>query len=75
MTYFKLGLYQHYKDKMYEVVGLAHQSETLEDIVVYRAFYDSPAFGKRSLWVRPRKIFEEKVIIDGKKVDRFAFIT
>ena len=37
----KLGKYQHYKGKFYKLGGVARHSETLEGLVVYRAFYDS----------------------------------
>lgn len=67
------GKYKHYRGKFYEVIGTAVHSETLEHLVVYRALYDSPEFGKDQLWVRPEKIFLEKVIIDGKEVPRFEF--
>ena len=40
------GKYQHYKGKLYEVVGVAHHSETLEPLVVYKALYHSPDFGE-----------------------------
>jgi hypothetical protein len=36
----KLGKYKHYKGNLYEVVGVAHHSKTLEDMVVYRALYN-----------------------------------
>ena len=65
----KLGKYKHYKGKSYEVVGIAKHSETLEELVVYRALY-----GKNDLWVRPLKVFLEEVEVDGKKVPRFIFI-
>lgn len=35
----ELGLYKHYKGNMYEVLGVAKHSETLENMVVYKATY------------------------------------
>ncbi len=69
----RLGKYQHYKGKLYEVIGVARHSETLEELVVYRALYDSKEFGKNALWVRPKKMFLENVVVDGKEVPRFKF--
>ena len=63
----KLGKYKHFKGPEYEVIGLAHHSETLEEFVVY---YDS----KKQLWARPAKIFNEEVEIDGVMVPRFKYI-
>lgn len=70
----KLGKYRHYKGRMYRVIGVARHSETLEELVVYRALYDSVKFGKKALWIRPKKMFLEMVVIDGKKVPRFEYI-
>ncbi len=70
----KLGLYKHYKGALCEVIGLAHHSETLEEMIVYRHLGDSPEFGKDALWVRPKKMFEETVIIDGVEKPRFTLI-
>ena len=71
----ELGKYRHYKTgKEYEVIGVAHHSETLEPLVIYRALYDSPDFGKNALWVRPLKMFMEKVMRAGKEVKRFEKI-
>ena len=64
-----LGKYEHYKGNQYEVIGVAKHSETLEELVVYRALY-----GEHGLWVRPLKMFLETVEIDGKKIPRFKFI-
>lgn len=61
------GLYRHYKDKLYEVLGVARHSETLEALVVYRALY-----GAHGLWVRPAAMFTETVVIDGVERPRFA---
>lgn len=70
----KLGKYEHYKGKPYEVVGVARHSETREELVVYKALYDSKEFGKNSLWVRPKKMFFENVTIDGKEIPRFKYL-
>jgi cyclomaltodextrinase / maltogenic alpha-amylase / neopullulanase len=70
----KLGKYRHYKGRFYEVIGIAKHSETLEEMVVYRALYESDEFGKNALWVRPRSMFLEKINVDGKKVSRFTFV-
>ena len=75
MTKIKLGKYRHYKGGLYEVIGVARHSETLEELVVYKALYDSKDFGKNAMWVRPLKIFLEKVGVDGKKTPRFKFIS
>lgn len=65
----KLGKYRHYKGNEYEVIGIAKHSETLEELVVYRALY-----GNHDLWVRPFEMFVEEVEIDGKKISRFEYI-
>lgn len=65
----KKGQYKHYKGKEYEVIALARHSETLEELVIYRALY-----GAHELWVRPLKMFVEKVEINGKRVSRFEYI-
>ncbi len=74
MTYPKLGKYQHFKNKkFYEVVGIVRHSETLEEMVVYKALYKSE-FGENALWVRPLKMFMETVEWEGQKVPRFEYL-
>lgn len=63
------GLYRHYKGKEYEVLGTARHSETLEELVLYRACY-----GEQALWVRPLSMFVEDVEYDGTKQARFEKI-
>jgi hypothetical protein len=67
----KLGKYQHYKGKFYDVIGVAHHSETLEELVIYKALYESPEFGKNALWARPKRMFLEKIKWNSKIVPRF----
>ncbi len=69
----KLGKYQHYKGKLYEVIGVARHSETLEEMVVYRALYENE-FGKNALWVRPKKLFLEDVYVGDNRVPRFTYV-
>ena len=40
------GLYRHFKGGLYRVEGVARHSETLEEMVVYRAFYPSFTAGE-----------------------------
>ncbi len=70
----KIGKYQHYKGNFYEVIGVGRHSETLDELVIYRALYDSKEFGKNVIWVRPKEMLLEKVIVDNKEVPRFKFI-
>lgn len=63
------GRYRHYKGNEYEVIGIARHSETEEELVVYRKLY-----GDRSLWVRPRDMFMESVMIDGQFKERFEWL-
>lgn len=64
----KLGLYKHYKGKIYEVVGIAKHSETLEDMVVYKATYQPEG---ENLWVRPLTMFMETIVVEGIELKRF----
>ena len=50
------GIYKHFKGKYYIVLGVAFDSETKEEMVVYRRLYDD-----YSLWVRPKKMFLSEV--------------
>lgn len=69
----KKGIYQHFKGNLYEVIGLAKNSENLEEEwVVYRPLYKSEIV--TDLCIRPKKMFLETVERDGKKMKRFKFI-
>ena len=69
MNEIKLGVYKHYKGNEYLVLGIANHSETLEKMVVYQALY-----GEYKIWVRPIKMWNEEVEVNGIKVPRFKFI-
>lgn len=49
-------IYRHFKGDHYLVEDIARDSETGEEMVVYRKLY-----GDGSLWVRPKKMFLEEV--------------
>jgi hypothetical protein len=63
----KTGRYLHYKGNYYEVLGTVLHSETQEELVLYRSEKNE------QLWVRPRKMFEEMVLVEGKEVKRFEY--
>ena len=65
----KLGKYRHYKNKDYQVLGVARHSETGEELVVYKKLYDDYA-----MCVRPFAMFTEEVEVGGKKVPRFEYV-
>jgi GNAT superfamily N-acetyltransferase len=67
-----MKLYRHYKNKAYTYIGIAKHSESLDEMVVYETRYQND-LGK--LWVRPRQMFEEDVLIAGKMQPRFAKIS
>ncbi len=68
----RLGLYEHYKGFKCQVLGVALQSETLEEMVVYKEFNDKYDGYN---WVRPLKMFLESVNVNGQTVPRFKFIS
>ena len=65
----KPGKYRHFKGNYYEVMGVAHHSETMEEMVVYRALY-----GERGLWVRPAAMWEETIDREGFHGPRFQYV-
>lgn len=68
MTKIKLGKYLHFKGFEAEVIIEARHSETKEEMVVYKHLDTG------EIWVRPKKMFLEKVMVDGKKVPQFKYL-
>ena len=55
------GIYKHFKGDYYLVEGIAKDSETQEEMVIYRRLYEDGG-----LWVRPKIYFyrcSETVIV------------
>lgn len=69
MEEIKPGRWRHFKGSEYRVLFMAKDSETLEDMVVYQALY-----GGGQIWVRPAKMWNEKVERGGQTLPRFAYI-
>ena len=65
----KPGKYRHFKGMEYELIGVARHSESLEEMVVYRALY-----GEGGLWVRPASMWTEQVERDGYSGPRFTYV-
>jgi hypothetical protein len=67
----RVGLYRHFKGKLYEVLGVVTHSETGEDMVLYRRFSD----GCVKTFVRPARMWSENVKnCVGAMVPRFDVI-
>ena len=65
-TEVKLGIYKHFKGGVYQVIENALDSETLEEVVVYKSLNDG------SIWVQPAYMFLEYVArADGP---RFTYL-
>ena len=69
MNVIPLGIYRHYKGNEYEVIGFARHSETLEDMVIYKALYNDGG-----TWVRPLSMWENPIEVDGVTVKRFKYV-
>lgn len=65
----KPGKYRHFKGNLYQVIGTALHSETMEPMVVYRALY-----GEGGLWVRPAAMWNEIVEKETYHGPRFQYI-
>ena len=62
------GIYRHSKSgKLYEVIGLALETEIEEPLVIYRPLYEN----EYELFARPVSMFTETVVLDGQSVPRF----
>jgi len=65
------GVYEHYKGKLYEVVGVGLDSETTKPVVIYVPLYETNV----PFWVRSYEMFLGYVEVDGTKLKRFEKIS
>jgi hypothetical protein len=69
----KVGMYKDTKTgNLYRVVGIGKNTETLEDIVVYK---QAENIGTSELLARPAKIFVENILVNEEYVPRFVFVS
>jgi hypothetical protein len=67
-----LGKYRHFRNgKLYEVIAQGIHSETREEMIIYKSLYDCEQYGKDQIWIRPKAMFFEHVVHNGKTVPRF----
>ena len=71
MTKIKIGHWKHFKGHDIEVLGEVKHTETEEDMVLY--WHIESDGTKTQMWVRPKKMFLEKVTRDGKTMPRFRY--
>lgn len=61
---------RHFKGNQYEILHIAKDSETMAEMVVYRALY-----GERGVWVRPLDMFlspvDQEKYPDAQQAYRF----
>jgi len=60
------GKYLHYKGKYYDVLGEARDINTKKEYIIYRQSY-----GRRNWWIRPKDMFFDEIILNGKVELRF----
>ena len=62
------GVYRHNKKgQLYEVLGVALQTETNEQLVIYRPLYEN----EYEIFARPYAMFTEMVELGGEMKPRF----
>ena len=72
MIAFPNKIYRHYKTKrLYQVLHIAKDSETLSDVVVYKCLYRNDT---SKIWVRSLAMFEGKVDFEGQTIERFELV-
>jgi hypothetical protein len=64
----KTRFFKHYKNKPYKYIGVVRHSETLEEMALYESLYENK-LGR--MWVRPKEMFFENVLIEGQEKARF----
>lgn len=61
-------IYRHYKGASYQVLYIGLHTETLEELVVYKAI------GGNQIWVRPLSMWQESVQTAEGLIPRFTLL-
>lgn len=69
----RCGVYEHYKGKLYLVLGVARHTETGELLAVYVPLYELPDNRGVQMAVRPLEMFTEEVVVGSETRPRFRF--
>ncbi len=64
-----MGIYRHFKGKLYYVTSMAIHTETEEELVIYHPIDDW-----KKVFARPKNMFFEEVEVNGEKMPRFEFM-
>ncbi len=64
------GRYRHFKGHEYVALGVARESETKSEFVVYH-----PADNPGDLWLRSLEMWSERVEHDGVSTPRFELLS
>lgn len=62
------GIYRHYKGTKVRVLCEAIHSEEKVYLVIYMHLEDG------AIWARPKHMFLENIVVDGKEIERFKKI-
>jgi hypothetical protein len=69
----KKGTYRHNKSgNLYQVIGVAIDTETQQTLVVYSPLYEHDF--RFELFARPYQMFVEQVELEGRSVPRFEYV-
>ncbi len=65
----RLGIYRHYKGTLYRVIAIARHTETGQALAVYHGLDK-----EHRAWVMPLNMFQSRIVINGKTMNRFSMI-
>jgi len=70
----KTGTYEHYKGRNYQVIAVGKDCDTLRDVVIYKALYQTDEFPMGQVWTRTLDDFVATVKKGKERVPRFKYV-